>query len=195
MFEVKEFQIGQLKGISPENISEHLKLYAGYVNFTNKTLSEIKERQNSIEKDSYVISELYRRFAFEWNGMRNHEIYFSLLSGTRTSPNEESSLHKAILKKWSDFATWQKEFTQLATTRGIGWAMLWYDKSSNELYHSFVDEQHLGQLQGATPVIALDMWEHSYVADYAPSGKKTYIEDFLANINWSVAEDHFDSLL
>jgi superoxide dismutase len=37
----------------------------------------------------------------------------------------------------------------------------------------------------------MDMWEHSYVADYQPSGKKNYIEDFFANLNWEVIEGNF----
>ena len=53
--------------------------------------------------------------------------------------------------------------------------MLYYDRRDN----AWVDEQHLGQLQDCTLVLALDVWEHSYVADYQPSGKKQYIEDFL----------------
>jgi superoxide dismutase len=46
-------------------------------------------------------------------------------------------------------------------------------------------------LNGCTMILALDMWEHSYVADYQPSGKKKYIEDFFANLNWEVIDDNF----
>jgi Fe-Mn family superoxide dismutase len=76
-------------------------------------------------------------------------------------------------------------------TRGIGWAMLYLDTKSGELVNGWVDEQHLGQLVGCVPVIALDMWEHSFVADYQPSGKKQYVTDFLAQMNWRVAESLF----
>jgi Fe-Mn family superoxide dismutase len=76
-------------------------------------------------------------------------------------------------------------------TRGIGWAMLYYDKKSSALVTAWVDEQHLGQLNGAAPILALDMWEHSFVADYQPSGKKQYVEDFFANLNWSVIKKNF----
>jgi len=59
-----------------------------------------------------------------------------------------------------------------ATTRGIGWAVLWYDRADKRLLASWVDEQHLGQLQDCAMILGLDLWEHSYVADYQPSGKK-----------------------
>jgi Fe-Mn family superoxide dismutase len=58
-----------------------------------------------------------------------------------------------------------------------------------------VDEQHLGQLQGCKPILALDMWEHSFVADYQPSGKKQYVEDFFENLNWSVIEKNLDDAI
>lgn len=69
--------------------------------------------------------------------------------------------------------------------------MLSYDKTAKNLVMHWVDEQHLGQLQGTTAIIALDMWEHSYVADYQPSGKKQYIADFIENMNWAAAEAFF----
>ena len=40
-------------------------------------------------------------------------------------------------------------------------------------------------------ILGLDMWEHSFVADYQPSGKKNYVEDFFANLNWEVVEENF----
>ena len=69
--------------------------------------------------------------------------------------------------------------------------MLYYDRASARLITSWVDEQHIGQLQNCALVLALDMWEHSFVADYQPSGKKQYIEDFFANLNWGVIERNF----
>jgi len=82
-------------------------------------------------------------------------------------------------------------FKFLALTRGVGWAMLWYDRKEERLLMSWVDEQHLGQLSDCAPILALDMWEHSFVADYQPSGKKNYVEDFFANLNWEVVEKNF----
>jgi len=79
-------------------------------------------------------------------------------------------------------------------TRGIGWAMLYYDKSVDRLLTAWVDEQHLGQLNGLSPLLCLDMWEHAFVADYLPSGKKQYAEDFFKNLNWGVIENNFSIL-
>jgi Fe-Mn family superoxide dismutase len=82
-------------------------------------------------------------------------------------------------------------FKNLATTRGVGWAMLGYDKATDTLIQYWVDEQHFGHLTGVAPILALDLWEHSFVADYQPSGKKQYVEDFFKNLNWGVIEENF----
>lgn len=163
-FEEKKFNIPKLKGISEKTIEEHLKLYAGYVKNANDLLAE---------------KEYNRRLPFEFNGMRNHEIYFSHFEGG--SQGDASILDNFDLDK----------FKALALTRGVGWAMLGYDKKSGQLIQYWVDEQHLGQLSGCIPILALDMWEHSYVADYQPSGKKNYIEDFFVNLNWNNVEGNF----
>ena len=62
--------------------------------------------------------------------------------------------------------------------------MLYYDKKNNRLIQAWVDEQHLGQLADLDIILALDMWEHSYMLDYPPSQKKSYLEAFFKNLNW-----------
>lgn len=192
-FEEKKFNIPKLKGISEKSIEEHLKLYAGYVKNANLIIDKMGELDS--EKDAYISGEMFRRFSFEYNGIRNHEVYFSSLSLGAKDFNSESELGKRILELFGSLETFISEFKNLALTRGIGWAMLWYDKEDDKFLASWVDEQHLGQLQGCTPIIALDMWEHSYVADYQPSGKKQYIEDFFANLNWEYVEKRFADAL
>jgi Fe-Mn family superoxide dismutase len=189
-FEEKKFNIGSLKGISAKNIEEHLKLYAGYVKNTNLILEKINELAEDAEKNAYALGEIQRRFSFEYNGVRNHEIYFQSLSGEASSVSD-GALKKAITEEWGSFDLWLNRFKAIATTRGIGWAMLYFDKKENRLLNAWVDEQHLGQLQNCAPIIALDMWEHAFVSDYQPSGKKQYIEDYFENLNWEVVEKNF----
>ena len=105
--------------------------------------------------------------------------------------DENSELKKTIAEEWGSFDAWLNRFKSIALTRGIGWAMLYYDRKEKRLLNAWVDEQHLGQLQDCTLVLALDMWEHSFVFDYQPSGKKQYIEDFFENLNWKVVEKNF----
>jgi superoxide dismutase, Fe-Mn family len=193
-FEEKKFNIPELKGISAKNIEEHLKLYAGYVKNTNSILGKIPEYQGYAEQDAfapYVVGELGRRLSFEYNGMRNHEVYFSQFEGGAQELGD-GELKKMIEETWGTFETWLTSFKNMAaTTRGIGWAVLWYDQKDNRLLNGWMDEQHLGLLNDCSMILALDMWEHSYVSDYQPSGKKQYVEDFFANLNWKACEQNF----
>jgi Fe-Mn family superoxide dismutase len=191
-FTEQQFNIGELKGISQKNIEEHLKLYAGYVSNSNNILEKLDEMYNSTSGDTYNYAELHRRFSFEYNGMRNHEIFFSSLEDESTEPNQDSNLYKKITEEWGDFNIWFGNFKQVAKTRGVGWAVLSYDKENDKLITHWIDEQHLGQLNNTTPILMIDMWEHSFVADYQPSGKGEYIEDFFANLNWGVVEKRYD---
>lgn len=190
-YEEKKFNIGELKGITAKTIEEHLKLYSGYVKNLNGIFTQIGELMVDPTKNAYMLGELHRRIGFEFNGMRNHEIYFDLLSDGPHELPENSEFRKAIEKHAPSLDAALIGFKTLAMTRGIGWAILYWDKKSEQLVPAWIDEQHLGQLQGCSPVLALDMWEHSYVADYQPSGKKQYVEDFFANLNWSKVEKNF----
>jgi Fe-Mn family superoxide dismutase len=186
-YEEQKFSIPALKGISTKTIEEHLKLYAGYVKHLN-LVHEIVENQSNPE---YARRETYRRQAFEFDGMRNHEYYFGGFEGGPQTPSKDSSLYRKIAEWAGSFESFLEIFKNLATTRGIGWAMLGYDKRTDRLIQYWVDEQHFGHLTGVSPVIALDLWEHSYVADYQPSGKKNYVDDFFANLNWTTIEKNF----
>lgn len=191
-YEIKQFDIPELKGMSPRSIEEHLKLYEGYVKHTNLILEKIEKLKDD-EDSAYALSEMQRRFAFEFDGMRNHEYYFSSLEGGSTALSKDGDLYTSIEKEWGSYDKWLERFKTIAKTRGVGWAMLYYDKEADRLVNDWVDEQHLGHLTGLVPILALDMWEHSFVGDYWPSGKGQYIDDFFENLNWSVVEKNFSN--
>ena len=174
----QKFNIPALKGMSAKTIEEHLKLYAGYV----KNLNETLEGKQDI-----------RRLGFEYNGMRNHEIYFASLEDGSHSLPDNSLLKEQITKDFVSIELWLNTFKALALTRGIGWVILYWDNKNKCLINAWIEEQHISQLQDCTPILALDMWEHSYVADYQPSGKKNYVEDFFLNLNWEKIEGNFNN--
>ena len=197
-FEEKKFNIGKLKGISEKTIEEHLKLYAGYVKNTNAILEKIPEYQTWAEKDpfvNYFTAELQRRFGFEYDGMRNHEIYFDSLSDGFKEISQNSELYKSIVYLWGSFEKWLTLFKSISLSRGIGWAILYFDKKEMRLLNAYVEDHQLGQLVGCTPILVLDMWEHAFVSDYQLSGKKQYVDDYFENINWSKVEDNLSQAL
>ncbi len=185
----QKFNISPLEGISEKTITEHLKLYSGYVKHANLILEKMKSMNP--ETDQYAMAEMQRRFAFEFDGMRNHEFYFSQFEGDKSTPDVLETLRPAIENTWGSFETWFQSFNTLAMTRGVGWAILYFDKKTNTLLQTWIEEQHIGHLTGVDIILALDMWEHSYMLDYVPSEKKKYIDSFFKNLNWGVLEKRF----
>ena len=190
-FEEQKFNIPALKGISAKNVEEHLKLYSGYVKNSNMIMIKLGELMQDMEKNAYVFGELQRRFSFEFNGMRNHEYYFrSLEEGSKPLP-ANSEFKKAMEKEAGSIEMAMSGFKFMALTRGIGWAIIYWDRVTKQIVPAWVDEQHLGQLNGAQYILGIDMWEHAYVYDYPTSEKKKYVEAFLENLNWEVIEQNF----
>lgn len=184
-YEAKVFNIPEVEGISKATMVNHLGLYQGYVKHVNIIEEKIKELSTDVDKNAYAIGELQRRLGFEFCGMRNHEYFFAQFEGG-FKPLPTGTLQDLIQTQWGSFDTWLKGFIQVAKARGVGWAMLYYDKQTNQLVQTWVDEQHIGQLVDVDIVLALDMWEHSYLMDYASADKGKYIDAFFKAVNWEV---------
>lgn len=181
----KTFNVPELDGISKQTIDEHIGLYNGYVKHANLIREKIDAYSSDPENNSYAISEMQRRFGFEFGGMRNHEYYFTQFEGgAKDLP--EGKLKDMFVTQWGSVEGWHTRFTKIAMTRGVGWAMLYIDRQTDQLVETWVDEQQLGQLADLDIVLALDMWEHSYMLDVPPSRKKEYVEAFFRNLNWEV---------
>lgn len=186
----KTFTLSGLEGLSEKQIQEHLNLYRGYVKNVNAILEKIEELKKDSTANALSLSELSRRFAFEWNGMRLHEYYFEAL-GDKKALTPGSPLEKAILTQYESVDAWVNEFTAHGLMRGIGWVILSYDKEQKMLLFRWVSDHEISHLAGLPILLALDMWEHAYLFDYLPTGKKDYINAFFKNLNWGVIEARF----
>jgi Fe-Mn family superoxide dismutase len=184
-YEPISFDIPELDGISKESIDMHLGLYTGYVKHVNLIREKIDSYSADTDNNGYAIAEMQRRLGFEFGGMRNHEYYFAQFEGGATEL-PAGSLKEKIEFQWGSFEVWLERFTQIAMTRGVGWAMLYHDPHTDQLVQTWVDEQHIGQLADVDIVLALDMWEHAYLRDYVSSDKGKYVEAFFKNLNWEV---------
>lgn len=191
IYETKTFDIPELEGISKETIDSHLGLYVGYVKHVNLIHEKISAYSSEPDANNYAISEMQRRLGFEYGGMKNHEYYFAQFEGS-PSAMPEGKLQDKIAEQWGSVEAWQERFKKIAMTRGVGWAMLYHDEATGQLVQTWVDEQQLGQLADCKIVLALDMWEHSYMRDYLPAAKSEYIEAFFKNLNWEVVAARLD---
>ncbi|MFT7644916.1 MAG: Fe-Mn family superoxide dismutase [Candidatus Paceibacteria bacterium] len=184
-YEPLTFDIPELPGISTDTIENHLGLYQGYVKHVNLIREKIDAFSSDPDNNAFAIAEMQRRLGFEFGGMRNHEYYFSQFEGGARSI-AEGTLKNKIEQQWNTVDAWLARFRQIAMTRGVGWAMMYHDPHTDQLVQTWVDEQHIGQLADLDIILALDMWEHSYMRDYVSGDKGKYVDAFFANINWEV---------
>lgn len=98
MYTEQTFTTPSFASLSSNTIDEHKKLYAGYVKNANLVLEKLHSYKGD-ESKAYETAELYRQFSFEFNGMRNHECYFTLLSG-KSELVSGSPLLSAINTQW-----------------------------------------------------------------------------------------------
>lgn len=184
-YEPLTFDIPELEGISTETIENHLGLYQGYVKHVNLIRDKIDTYSNDPDNNSFAIAEMQRRLGFEFGGMRNHEYYFAQLEGgAKALP--DGPFKDKVEQQWGSVETWFAKYRTIAMTRGVGWAMLYHDPHTDQLVQTWVDEQHMGQLADLDIVLALDMWEHSYMHDYLSPDKGKYVDAFFNNLNWEV---------
>ena len=195
-YEVKTFDLPELKGLSEKQIAAHLGLYKGYVTHINHLREQVKDLMDTdAEKYAYAIAELRRRLGFEFNGMRMHEYYFSQFEKGASEIDNDCTLAKAVSEKYGSWEKFIAHFTTVGMTRGIGWTILYADPESHTVHTAWISDHELGQLGGLPIILAMDMWEHAFMVDYLPSEKKSYIEAFLANTNWNVPTERFDALM
>lgn len=187
----QKFQLGTLSGLSERQIEQHLMLYAGYVKNTNLVIEQISEARKAGKINDPQSAELRRRLGWEFNGMRLHELYFAGLGGSRTAFNAASALGDALVQGWGSYEAWLAEFKGMGMMRGIGWVLLTQDLTTGHLINHWVSEHEIGHLAEGRVVIAMDVWEHAYTVDFAPTQRKDYIEKYCDNLNWSVFESRF----
>lgn len=189
----KTFNLSTLTGLSEKQIKVHLGLYEGYVKHVNLIMEKIKTlKEVDIEGNAYLVAELRRRFAFEFDGMRMHEYYFEQFEGSLTSLTMGGALEKAVAEKYGEQGL-VAHVKEVAGSRGIGWVVVYSDPVAKTLHTVFVNDHEMGALAGLPIMLALDLWEHAYMVDYVPAEKKNYIDAFFANLNWGVVEKRFEA--
>jgi len=188
-YTVRTFDLPELSGLSRKQIDVHLALYEGYVKHVNLIFETIQRlREEDAKKNAFTINELRRRMGFEFDGMRMHEYYFEQFEGGPKVADADGTLRKIAGERYGSWDNFIAHIKEVAGTRGIGWVVVYYDQSVGVLHTSFVNDHELGQLSGLPIILALDLWEHAYMVDYVPAEKKSYVDAFLENVNWTVAD-------
>lgn len=180
-----------LDGLSEKLIRSHYENnYGGAV----KRLNAIAAELASLDVGSapvFVLNGLKREELIAANSMILHETYFgSMGEGGPLS----GDLAAAIERDFGSISRWRAEFAAMgkALGGGSGWVLLSYLPRDRRLVNQWASD-HAHTLAGATPILALDMYEHAYHMDFGAKAA-AYVDAFMQNIHWKNVATRYASL-
>jgi len=190
-FQERKPALHKMQGISEKTMTEHYKLYQGYVNKYN----EIMERLEALSADDFkaanptysLVRVLKVELTRALGGVKNHEIYFANLGGKGGKPSGD--LLKQIEKDFGSYERWEQDFKATGIA-ARGWAWLAWDHDLKRFFNAIGDEQNTFPFWNATPVLAMDMFEHAYFYDFQ-TNRAGYIDTFFKNIDWDDVAKRF----
>jgi Fe-Mn family superoxide dismutase len=173
----------ELDGISRASVEAHYKLYQGYVNKRNEILGKLEAVDLTAANQVYSeLRALKVDLSFAIGGIKNHELYFEHLGGSGGDPG--GSIGGLIRRDFGSAEAWRTDLKATGMA-GRGWAWTAYDWDERRLFNYVGDAQNSFPIWNATPLVALDVYEHAYFLDYQ-TDRASYIDAFLANLDWDV---------
>ena len=181
----------KLKGLSEKLIVSHWENnYSGAVRRLNAITAQLVEVDFG-KTPIFVINGLKREELIAANSMVLHELYFDGLGGDGISGGV---IDEALKHDFGSVDRWRSEFVGMgkALRGGSGWVLLTYSHRDRRLVNQWAAD-HTHALAGATPILALDMYEHSYQLDYGAAAE-TYVDAFMDNIEWTTVAGLHEAL-
>ena len=171
-------------------VSHHDNNYVGAV----KRLGQIQGEFAALDPTKvpgYRLNGLKREELIAWNSMILHELYFAGL-GSASQPGLK--LAQAMERDFGSHARWTAEFTGMgkALGGGSGWVLLVWSSRDQRLVNQWAAD-HTMMLAGATPLLALDMYEHAYAMDFGAKAGD-YVDAFMRSISWANGDRLFSRL-
>src|SRR6266481_1382437 len=178
----------RIKGMSERLIISHYENnYGGAV----KRLNLIGEKLAELDyatAPGFLINGLKREELVAMNSMILHEHFFDSL-GEASEP--DAILQEVLARDFGSFERWRSEFTAMgkALGGGSGWVLLSSSPRDRKLVNQWASD-HCHTLAGGTPILALDMYEHSYHIDFGAKAAG-YVDTFMDVIRWNNVERLF----
>jgi len=175
----------RIKGMSERLIVSHYENnYSGAV----KRLNLIEEQLAELDyagAAGFLLNGLKREELIAMNSMILHELFFDGL-GEQGEPGP--ALRAALERDFGSFERWRAEFVAMgkALAGGSGWVLLSWSPRDGKLVNQWASD-HCHTLSGGTPIIALDMYEHSYHLDFGAKAA-SYVDTFMDVIRWRNAD-------
>jgi Fe-Mn family superoxide dismutase len=158
------------------------------VNSLVQEVAETKAERDQSGKD-FGLAEATRRFAYEYDGMVLHELYFSNLKpGGEARPTDRQGLGRALAESFGSVDQWQQGFQVIGGMRGIGWVILYEDPANGHLVNQWITLHQDGIPARWKPILVMDVWEHAFMRDYKASERSKYVEAFFKNIDWNAVD-------
>ena len=171
----------RIKGMSEKLIISHYENnYGGAV----KRLNAISEQLAALDFSSapvFIVNGLKREELIAGNSMILHELFFASL-GDESEP--DSMMGEALARDFGSVERWRAEFAAMgkALGGGSGWVLLTWSPRDRKLVNQWAAD-HTHTLAGGQPILALDMYEHSYHLDYGAKAA-AYVDAFMGAIAW-----------
>jgi Fe-Mn family superoxide dismutase len=173
----------ELDGISRASVEAHHRLYQGYVSKRNEILRRLQAVDLSGANQVYSdLRALKVDLSFALGGIKNHEVYFAHLGGPGGDPTGAAGA--LIERDFGSVEAWRDDLRATGLA-GRGWAWTAYDWDEQRLLNLIGDAQNTYPVWNATPLVALDVYEHAYFLDFQ-TDRAAYIEAFFQNLDWDV---------
>ena len=182
-----------LNGFSTRLIESHYENnYGGALRRLN-AITEQLETLDPASTPGHVLIGLKRDQLIALNSTLLHEIYFASLGGDGNKVT--AMLAEAIARDFGSVDRWRSEFMAMANGLGggSGWALLTYVPRDGRLINQCASD-HSQTVAGSIPILALDMYEHSYHIDFGANAK-AYVDTFMRNIDWPAVEGRYEDAL
>jgi superoxide dismutase, Fe-Mn family len=180
----------ELDGISRTSVEAHYRLYQGYVAKRNEILGKLGGVDLGAANQVYSdLRALKVDLTFAIGGIKNHEIYFEHLGGAGGDP--DGAFGRLVERDFGSVEAWRTDLKATGIA-GRGWAWTAYDWDEQRLFNYIGDAQNTFPVWNATPLVALDVYEHAYFIDYQ-TDRGAYIDAFFANLDWDVVNGWVDA--
>jgi Fe-Mn family superoxide dismutase len=175
----------------------HDKHHAGYTNNLNKALEgnadlaakSIEELLGDLDSVPEGIRTTVRN---NGGGYANHSLFWRIM-GPNGGGSPSGDLAAAIESAFGSFDAFKEAFSKAAGTRfGSGWAWLYVDGHGN-LAVTSTPNQDTPLMDGNTPILGLDVWEHAYYLNYQ-NRRPDYVAAWWNVVDWNaVAKNYADA--
>ncbi|WP_128895179.1 superoxide dismutase [Longirhabdus pacifica] len=174
----------------------HDRHHATYVNNLNAALEGnqtlLKQDINQLISNMDAVPESAKTAVRNnGGGHANHSLFWEIIApgGSKTPTG---ALAKAIESELGGLESFKEQFSKAGATRfGSGWAWLSVNADGKLVVHSTANQDN-PLMEGLTPVIGLDVWEHAYYLKYQ-NKRPDYIAAFFSIINWDEASKRYDA--